>query len=171
VPDLKTEPGSDLPPSPHPPNGLSSKVPTPIRIVKPSEVTGKHFLVPLLDQAVSAGRGADLPESDDVVSYIPAPSYLSRYGNDVAALKVRGDSMEPTLKDGDLVVCDTYGWQGDGIYVIRMDGEGFVKRLSRRPGRMVVHSDNTAYLPFEESIESQALNVVGKIRCAVRKME
>ena len=81
----------------------------PVRIVRPGELTGRHFLVPLLDQRVSAGPGAALPDADTPVSYIPAPAYLSRYGSDVAALQVRGDSMEPTLKEGDMVVCDTYG--------------------------------------------------------------
>jgi len=162
VSDSKTETVHNLP---------DSGIPPPLQVVRQSEIEGKHFLVPLLDQKVSAGNGATLPDKDVVVSYIPAPLYLSRFGNNVAALQVRGDSMEPTLKDGDLVVCDTYGWQGDGIYVIRMDGEGFVKRLTRRPGRLVVLSDNGAYHPFEESLESQALSVVGRVRCAVRKME
>jgi phage repressor protein C with HTH and peptisase S24 domain len=164
---------SDHPPetAPKVPLEPSGRVPATIRVVRPEEIAERHFLVPLLDQKVSAGWGADLPEGDEPLSYIPAPAYLSRYGRDVAALQVRGDSMEPTLKDGDLVVCDTHGWQGDGIYVIQMDGEGFVKRLTRRPGRLVIISDNSVYHPYEESLESQALRVVGRVRCAVRKME
>ena len=62
------------------------------------------FVIPILEQSLSAGRGQPLPDSDVYRGYIEVPSELKRYGKNLAALKVNGDSMEPTLKRGDLVI-------------------------------------------------------------------
>jgi len=126
------------------------------------------FVVPLLDQALSAGPGADLQEADTVVGYIEVPRALRRFGNNIAALSVSGDSMEPTLYDGDMVLCDKQGWDGDGVYAVRLDGHGLVKRLSKRPGAVLVISDNPKYSPFEARPEE--IEVVGRARYGMRKM-
>lgn len=91
------------------------------------------FVIPILEQSLSAGKGQPLPDSDVYRGYIEVPGELKRYGKNLAALQVNGDSMEPTLKRGDLVICDSCGWDGEGVYVIHMDGCGYVKgsRISR----------------------------------------
>jgi phage repressor protein C with HTH and peptisase S24 domain len=75
--------------------------------------------------------------------------------------------MYPTIDDGDLVVCDTGKWQGEGIYVIRLDNEALVKRLSKRPSRVMVISDNPQYPAFEVTGETP-LDVVGRVRAVVK---
>jgi hypothetical protein len=35
--------------------------------------------------------------------------------------------MEPTYFRGDMIICDSLGWDGEGVYAIQMDGSGFVK--------------------------------------------
>lgn len=60
-------------------------------------------------------------------------------------VKVSGDSMEPTLCDGDTVlVVEDYGRIIDGdIYVFSVRDELMIKRLYRRAnGTIVIHSDN-----------------------------
>lgn len=130
----------------------------------------KTFLIPLLDQRLSAGYGSDLPDTDEPVSMIPVPDYLRPYKKDLAALYVDGDSMEPTLYRGDLVVCDSYGWSGEGIYALQMNGNGYVKRLSSRPGKLMIISDNKQYQTIEEPIESEAVKIIGRVRCVVKKV-
>lgn len=129
------------------------------------------FTIPLLDQKLSAGHGQYLPDTDKPVSYIEAPAYLKRYGKNVVALYVDGDSMEPTLSRGDMVVCDSCGFDGEGIYAIQMDGHGYVKRISRKPGKVVVTSDNPAYENWEEPLESTAFRIVGRVHCVIRKLD
>jgi phage repressor protein C with HTH and peptisase S24 domain len=143
----------------------------PIPIFSASELPDKAFLVPLLDQKLSAGSGNDLPEDDIETGLLPVPAYLSKYGKDIKALTVDGDSMYPTLHRGDMVVCDSCGWSGEGIYALRMNGKGFVKRVTQRPGKVVLLSDNPKYPPHEEPEESQDIEIVGRVHCAITKVD
>jgi len=129
------------------------------------------FVVPVLDQHLCAGSGSQVPEEDASSALVRVPAYLSKYGDKVAALKVDGDSMYPTLSRGDMVVCDSCGWSGEGIYALRMSGSGFVKRLTKRPGKIVIISDNPKYPPQEELEESQDIQIIGRVHCAITKVE
>jgi phage repressor protein C with HTH and peptisase S24 domain len=143
----------------------------PIPIFSASNLPEKAFLVPLLEQKLSAGSGADLPEEDIEKGLIPVPSYLSKYGKTIKALTVEGDSMYPTLHRGDMVVCDSCGWSGEGVYAVRMNGKGFVKRVTQRPGKVVLLSDNPKYPPQEEPEESEDIEIVGRVHCAITKVD
>jgi phage repressor protein C with HTH and peptisase S24 domain/DNA-binding XRE family transcriptional regulator len=149
----------------HPSNANS------LPIYQSSTMPEGSFVIPLLDQALSAGLGAALPEGDEAKALIPVPAYLSRYGKDLAALTVEGDSMEPSLHRGDMVVCDSHGWSGEGIYAVRIGGSGFVKRLTKAPGKVVVLSDNPKYPPREEPEGSEDFAIIGRVHCAITKVE
>ena len=129
------------------------------------------FVIPILDQSLSAGKGQLLPDSDVSTGYIAVPKELKRYGNNLTALYVNGDSMEPTLQRGDLIVCDSCGWDGEGIYALRMDGCGYVKRLARKPGKIVVISDNPKYEAWEEPAESQAIDIIGRVHYTFKHVD
>ena len=144
---------------------------TALKVIKHSEIGPHQFRIPLLSQRVSAGHGATLQDVDEEQALIPAPAWLSRYGRDVAALMVTGDSMEPTLRSGDLVVCDTHGWEYEGIYVIQLGDQVFVKRLQKLPRVFRIISDNPRYPVMEEPIESQDLRIIGLVHCVVRMMD
>ena len=140
-------------------------------ITPPQELNQNDFVVPILDQSLSAGKGQILPDDDNPIGYIAVPKELKRYGNKLAAIYVNGDSMEPTLQRGDLVVCDSCGWDGDGIYALRMDGCGYVKRLARKPGKLVVISDNPKYETWEETTESEAVSIIGRVHYALKHVD
>jgi phage repressor protein C with HTH and peptisase S24 domain len=83
---------------------------------------------------------------------------------DVALIEVVGDSMSPTIDDGDLVVADTREtrFKSDGIYVIRNGDDLSIKRVQREPdGKLTVRSDNQAYHTM--TIAPNALNFVGRV--------
>lgn len=122
------------------------------------------FVIPLLDQNLSAGYGAFLPDDDTPVAYIAVPRQLRRFGEKLAAMYVDGDSMEPTYFRGDMIICDSLGWDGEGVYAIQMDGSGFVKRLSRKPGKLVVISDNPRYETYEVPFDTDDIRIIGKVR-------
>ncbi len=136
-----------------------------------NDIRKNGFLVPILEQGLSAGKGQPLPDDDVPVGYIAVPKELKRYGDKLAALYVNGDSMEPTLQRGDLVVCDSCGWDGEGIYALRMDGCGYVKRLARKPGKLVVISDNPKYETWEEPSESQAVDIIGRVHYTLKHVD
>ena len=142
-----------------------------ILLYKNSEIPKGMFVVPLLDQKLSAGSGSHLPEADEVTAFVQVPAYLARYGDKVAALTVDGDSMYPTLKRGDIIVCDSCGWSGDGIYALRMSGSGIVKRLTKSPGKIIIISDNQKYPQSEEPEESEDIQIIGRVHYAITKVE
>ncbi len=125
------------------------------------------FVVPMLEQSVSAGKGSHLEDDDNIAGYVALPPAITAHGAALAALPVRGDSMYPTIDNGDMVVCDGGGYDGEGIYVLRMDGEALVKRLAKRPGGVMVISDNGSYPDFEVSRDTP-LDVIGRIRAVVK---
>lgn len=128
--------------------------------------SGDFEYVPLFDVVVSAGNGI-FPGNETKLADLAFTKYwLRKMGlssKDLAAIRVQGDSMEPSICAGDTILVDTSQKQiKDGaVYVIR-DGELLlVKRLQRRLGnRVEVISDNKAYRAFEASTEE--LDVVGR---------
>jgi len=152
-------------------NTMVSSNGTPIYTMADLENNEKAFIVPLLNQKLSAGKGQELLQNDETTTLVPIPSHLAKYGKNLAALTVEGDSMYPTLERGDMVVCDSCGWSGEGIYALRMGGDGFVKRLTKAPGKLVIISDNPKYPPREEPEDSQDYEIIGRVHCAIKNME
>ena len=89
-------------------------------------------------------------------------------------LQVEGDSMLPTLEDGDTVLVDMNqrAPTPPGVFVLH-DGMGLVaKRLEHvpmsDPPRLRIISDNPHYTPYECMAED--VNVVGRIRWFAREL-
>ncbi|OCH17850.1 S24 family peptidase [Aliivibrio logei] len=70
---------------------------------------------------------------------------------EVFAMKVKGESMYPTLKDGARVIIKRVDeFAGDGIYVFRVNGQVMIKRLQFQPTKITFVSDNDHfYKPWE----------------------
>lgn len=91
----------------------------------------------------------------------------SSKASSLSIIGVLGDSMEPTLHNGDEVMVDLADNQSrlrDGIYVLRMDDMLSVKRVAIEPqGQKVsVLSDNPAY-PSWRGLEKSSINIVGRV--------
>lgn len=74
----------------------------------------------------------------------------------ICLVNVPTDSMEPTIRKGDIVFLDTKvnAYSGDGIYAFAIDGALFIKRIQKMIGggyRMI--SDNEIYPPEQISDE------------------
>ena len=89
-------------------------------------------------------------------------------------MNVDGDSMAPTLEDGDTVLVDLTRRLPTpaGIFVLN-DGLGLVaKRLEHFPGSdppaVRITSDNRVYSPYERTADE--INVVGRIRWFAREV-
>ncbi len=126
--------------------------------------------VPRLALGASAGPGA-VAEDDAPVGHLRfAQGWLRELGltpGALSALTVAGDSMEPTLRDGDEILVaradsDPAGRLRDGIHVIRRDGVLQVKRLQFGTGQAAVISDNHAY-PSDMAVPLDELDVLGRV--------
>jgi phage repressor protein C with HTH and peptisase S24 domain len=128
--------------------------------------TGADWIdVPRLELGVSAGPGTLDPGEQAVGSLRFSRRWLRQHGLDPALLstvEVVGDSMEPTLRDGDEILVERLsGPPRDGVHVVRLDTALLVKRLdTSRPGRLALISDNRAYPPIET--DPGAVQVIGR---------
>ena len=126
--------------------------------------------IPRLDIRASAGAGA-FGAIGEVIEFMPFPrAWLKAKGLNPAAMRivdVAGDSMEPTLSDGDIIMVDTSvkRIRKDALYVIVRDDEVFVKRGQRRlNGSVLITSDNERYPPEEFSeADADRLRVAGRV--------
>ena len=130
------------------------------------------YIVPILNQELSAGNGELLPDNDVIQGLLALPAWLRKqYGERIAALYVHGDSMQPTLNDGDMVVCDSLGWDNsDGVYAIRMNGNGYVKRIQVANNKILIISDNSRYKIIEEPLETENIQIIGKVRLVIHSV-
>ena len=135
--------------------------------------------VPVLDVAASAGHGALAEMESKTAQFGFDEDWLKKLTQSKAAshsiIRVLGDSMEPTLFDGDEVMVDLGDGQSrlrDGIYVLRMDDMLNVKRIAIEPkGRQIsVISDNPSY-PTWQSMERRSINIVGRVLWFGRKLQ
>ena len=129
------------------------------------------FFVPVLNQKLSAGYGQYLQEEPKIIGYMEVPRYLKQYGEKLGLLYVDGDSMEPTLRRGDLVLCDSCGYSGEGLYAIIRDGDGYVKRVYKDSGKFIIKSDNPMYPTKEEPQESENLGIVGRVHYVIKHID
>jgi phage repressor protein C with HTH and peptisase S24 domain len=133
--------------------------------------------VPVLDVQASAGHGAFADSERPRARMRFDPSWLRGLKLDPAQLsviQVMGDSMAPTLNDGDDILVnlnDGPAGLRDGIYVLRLDGALNVKRLivDRARGRVSVKSDNPAYTSWP-TLDPSRLDVIGRVVWAGRRL-
>jgi hypothetical protein len=139
-----------------------------VTAVEKKTVYDGDFSIPVYEELFSAGHGQFMAEDEVAGGYIAAPQNLKPLKGHLAATYVRGDSMEPTLFDGDTIICDNMGWNGsDGIYIIHYKGMGFVKRLKKQTNGISIISDNPAYKPMFEPSSSEDFHVIGRVHYVI----
>lgn len=133
--------------------------------------------VPRLAVRASAGPGA-LAESEAAAGQFGFDARFMRRltasPQSVSAIRVEGDSMMPTLADGDDILVDRSDAANrlrDGIYVLRIDGALNVKRLAIHPSSrsVAIRSDNPAY-PSWPDCDLAAIDIVGRVIWVGRRL-
>ena len=122
--------------------------------------------VPRLALGASAGPGLLAAEELPIGAFRFGARWLREQGFDPAqlsAIRVEGDSMEGTLRDGDEILVDrTPRGLRDGIHVVRVGEALLVKRLATgRPGVIALVSDNAAYRTLE--LAPDEIEVIGRV--------
>ena len=136
-----------------------------------------YVLIPYLDVGASAGGGAEAgPESAVAVLAFQSGwvrGVSSGRPEALSVIRVEGDSMLPTLADGDNILVDTDDRERlrDGIYVLRTDDALLVKRLSVNPAtkRLTIRSDNDAY-PSWDNCDPATVSVIGRVVWVGRRL-
>ncbi|WP_331694607.1 helix-turn-helix transcriptional regulator [Pandoraea sputorum] len=140
-----------------------------------ADTSGEFVYIPRYDACASAGTGywlGDEAQARFTMAFRRhwVENYLRAKPEDLSVLRVKGDSMEDVLFDGDNILINRADTAAtDGIFLITVDGELLVKRLQRLPGgRLQVISDNPDYPPFEVPIKEDddqraGFKVVGRV--------
>ena len=144
-------------------------------IASPSARSGLR-LIPKLAVGASAGPGA-INDAEALAGKIGFDEkWLRKQGLEPSKLSlicVDGDSMAPTLSNGDDIMVDNSAASTtlrDGIHVIRLDDVLMVKRLAKGPaGRLSVLSDNPAY-PDWPDVEGASVTIIGRVVWAGRRL-
>lgn len=124
--------------------------------------------VPKVRARLCAGGGS-FETAGEVEGYYSFRSdWLASRGRaaDMVLMQVVGNSMEPEIREGDMVLIDqsrTDVYSG-GIYAVGVEETVMVKRVERLPGTLVLRSDNTDYSPIHLSgDELSNVRVIGKV--------
>ncbi|MEM1132626.1 MAG: S24 family peptidase [Pseudomonadota bacterium] len=153
-------------------------LPTNSHSLRPATGPKGKILRPIPKLAVGASAGPGRMADNEHVECELAfdEEWLRRQGFANAALnmiQVEGDSMEPTLCDGDDIMVEMANGdlaRRDGVYVLRRDDALMVKRLAFQPdGSVSVISDNTAYPPMQ-GLDMADIAIVGRVVWAGRKL-
>jgi len=131
-------------------------------------------LIPFVGVELSAGGGTWVYE-EDVAGFLAFRKdwihTITTSPKSLVLMNVRGDSMAPTIQNGDTVMIDASRRMihpGD-VYAIRTGGTVSIKRLDILPGgRVRVLSVNLQYPPYE--VDAEALDVLGKVIWFARKL-
>lgn len=133
-------------------------------------------LVPVYDVQASAGHGAFVEYESEAYGLAFPPEYLKKLTKssrkNLAIISVKGESMEPTLIDDDIVLLDMSkrNLSFDGLFVLSFDDTLHVKRVGRsaKRGYVTIISDHPKYLPIERAVEET--DVVGRVLWYGRKV-
>jgi len=165
--------------------GSPSGAPQPIsRPDEPTPDFDQDFaLLPRYEVNLSAGPGL-VPAHEDVeegLAFSRAWLHRNLINADQSGLvRVRGDSMTPTVPDGALALVNTAEARVDreGIYAFSREGEAYIKRLvplapgpGGTPTSIVIISDGGSFPPeFVTGPQLNELRIVGRVRCILVNM-
>lgn len=124
--------------------------------------------VPMAEAQLSAGGGCFVLSENFEGYYAFRKNWLSRVATsakNLVLMRVQGNSMSPTIQDGDTVMIDTgrLSIKEGMLYALRFDETIMIKRLSFRPeGRVSIISDNRhEHDAYEAEIKS--INIIGQV--------
>lgn len=113
---------------------------------------------------VSAGNGELLIDDAQILRYIPMAKGTVPKG--AFFLEINGDSMEPTLHDGEtaLVNPNDIDYIENKIYVSVLHDEGYIKRIVIDENAIMLISDNPKYRPiFVREEEKEYFRIIGRV--------
>jgi phage repressor protein C with HTH and peptisase S24 domain len=122
--------------------------------------------IPYYPQGASAGPGIFADEtSPSAMIALPTP-LLGRSSRALFALPAEGDSMEPLIRNGSLLVAERTQTPREGIHVLVRNDMLLVKRIQpRSPGILRITSENPAYATEDARLDEphQNLRILGRV--------
>lgn len=153
----------------------------PARDLRTEQPLAGFAAIPLYDVSARGGANGAAVVDERIVNELAFREdwirrELRTSPQNVRLIHVEGDSMEPDLRAGDIILVDhtDTAAKREGVYVIRMDNALLVKALQRLPGGIIkVTSRNVAYEPFNVNAvdveSSDDFSIIGRVVWACRR--
>ena len=149
----------------------SARSSLPMRNVHASSENADILLLPLVAVRLAAGGGS-LENGGELVGHFAfrADWVCSKgYPENMVLMRVTGDSMEPEIRHGDMVLIDRGKTQlyGHAFYAVGVNDEIYIKEVETLPGqRLVLRSLNSRYHPIEVDLRgdlADSVRIIGRV--------
>lgn len=130
-----------------------------------AQKSGRGVRIPVLGRVVA---GIPIEAVEEILDYEEITPELAATG-EFFALQVKGSSMEPTLRDGDVVIVKKQPTVDSGdIAIVLVNGnDATVKEIKESPAGITLIGHNVAvYTPHfysNHDIESLPIQIIGKV--------
>lgn len=129
-----------------------------------SQTSKKGIKIPVLGRVPA---GVPIEAVEDIIDYEEIPEELSKEG-EFFGLQIKGDSMEPRICAGDVVIVRKQDDAETGDLVIAMinGNEATCKRLMKYENGIRLMPNNPAYEPLyfsNQEIEEKPVKIIGKV--------
>lgn len=136
----------------------------PINIFVEADSLIKAIRIPVLGDVAA---GIPIEAVEDIIDYEEIPAELAEQGQ-FFGLRIKGDSMEPRICEGDVVIVKKQEDADTGDIVIAcVNGDSATcKRLIKYPDQIVLMPLNNKYDPLiftMEDIKNTPLTIIGKV--------
>lgn len=144
-------------------NYLLGKTNKTTKIILDSE-SSKGIKIPVLG---TVPAGIPVTAVEDILDYEEIPKSWENQG-EFFGLKIKGDSMYPTLENGDVVIVrkQSTADNGDTVVVMVNGDDATCKRYERSDTGIMLIPNNNVYAPAfytNEEIETLPLTIIGKV--------
>lgn len=128
------------------------------------ENESKGFKIPVLGNVAA---GIPISAVEDILDYEEVPSSWQSQG-EFFALRIKGDSMEPRMENGDVVIVkqQSDANSGDTVIALVNGDDATCKRLEKTDNGIMLVSTNAKYPPMffsKEDIVNKPVVILGKV--------
>ena len=128
------------------------------------KMSSKGVLIPILGQVIA---GIPIDAVEDILGYEEISREMATHG-EYFALQIKGNSMEPRMRQGDVVIVKKQSAVESGdIAVVLVNGdEATIKKFVIHDNGVSLISNNEAYSPMfytKKEIEEKPVTVLGKV--------
>ena len=114
----------------------------------------------------TVAAGVPITAQEDIIGWEEVPAQWVK-NDTVFALKLKGDSMEPRMTEGDVVIVKKQSDVTSGeIAIVMVDGEATCKKVVKHSDGLVLISNNLKYAPkffTVKDIDDKNITILGKV--------
>jgi phage repressor protein C with HTH and peptisase S24 domain len=125
--------------------------------------------IPLVEARLSAGTGSFVTGEESDKRYGFRSDFLTRKGqvSQMVLMRVDGDSMEPEIHHGDVVLIDQSQTtpRAGAMFAVGVEDLVYIKMVDALPGKIILKSCNETYPPLEIDARgdlADGIRIVGK---------